>query len=210
MYQYNDERLAELIKNYRQTGNAEEINRELKFLSRADIPEYGKEVFYFLDDILQLAKKYGHKDVAAKCTEVGNLVKKTSGVAFAHTAVLEDALGGKDDCVKLIEECLENGQYQSALTKIISFIEKEKDFSIAYEVMKTIDRSSIADPVAPKEDVAFYFIDRMKKIISKIPKGLLGGLRFKDVGWEKGSSNAYVKYSDVVVKYERIRKKRGK
>lgn len=206
-YKYSTESFRNAIDEYRNLQIDTMINAELKYLSRDDIPEYDIESQNFLEEVLQLAKKYNNQGIIAKCQEVSTQMNKTGKGAYAETAILEDSLVTENDCLVLIEKLLNNDQYQSGLTKIVEFIKKKRSFHTAYHVLKKIHEAKISNRIISKEDVALYFIERMQIVINEEVKlKSYFGLHYKSETWGKDFKNDdYVHYHDLAKKYIRRR-----
>lgn len=204
--QYTNEDYKNAIEEYRH-GDYSMIQSEIKFLSRCDVPSYNKETFFFIDEALKLAKQWKHEDIIAALTELSNKIDGDS-TGFIKTSILEDALVTEHDCVVAINRCLENGQYQSILTKIVEFIRKKKQFHVALVVLQAIDKSVFLgksnSDLNQKEDVALYFIERMDEVIKNdIQVKSIIGLHYKSESWDSFKNDDYVHYTDLVKKLKK-------
>ena len=207
-YQYTRENYKNAIEEYRY-GDDSMLQIEIKFLSRGDVPSYDRETFYFINEALQLAKKWKHRNNIATLTELSNKIDGDS-TGFAKTSILEGALETEHDCVVAINKCLENGQYQSILTRIVEFIRNERQFHVALIVLQEIDKSVFLgnsnSSSKLKEDVALYFIERMDEVIKNdIQVKTFLGLHYKSDLWGKNSfkNDDYVHYTDLVKKLKK-------
>ena len=206
--QYTREEYKNAIEEYRH-GDYSMIQSEIKFLSRRDVPSYDRETFFFIDEALQLAKQWTHRNIIAALTELSNKIDGDS-TGFIKTSVLEDALETEHDCVVAINKCLENGQYQSILTRIVEFIRNRRQFHVALVVLQQIDKSVFLGKSnsysKQKEDVALYFIERMDEVIKNdIQVKSILGLNYKSESWDKNSfkNDDYVHYTDLVKKLKK-------
>lgn len=197
-HQYKNKKYFDSIVKYAKSENCSGVETELKGLSRDNgIDASDSDLTYFINDVLNIAKKLGHNEIIARCRELSNHMKKISGTSGAHSSVIEDALETESDCVKAFNECYEDGYYESVLFKIIECIKRTKDFHIALAILRKICETSINNPIASKHDVALYFIERVDIVIEndicvKKNGGVLG--KYYSVTWKKFDHKDYKEY----------------
>lgn len=137
------------------------------------------------------------------CSSCNTYCKVSKSLLKAFKTLRSEFFETPSDCLKAIDKVfMNNDRYRSVLSSIVNYISIKEDFSIAYNVLKKIDRHEMNDM---KTEIALYFIEKMQDIIDKkiIPKSSFG-LHYTSSNWGKGFKNDdYVKYRDIALKYRK-------